>query len=167
MTGNDIREYVELTCAMCGVPDLAGKISIRWNTRFTARMGDAQWYPAKEHGVVRLSVPLWPKASSEERVETIIHETCHVIAAYKFGPGPAHGPAWQMLMHQCGYPSATRCHMVDRDGIAQRRQRQLRFYKVACGCPEGVAMGRVQFRRLRAGAKYCCRKCGDEVKLPM
>src|SRR5260221_3883252 len=89
MTGTEVREYVELACAACGVPGLAAKIVVRWNSRFTARMGDARWFPAKDRGVIRLSVPLLPKASPAERIETVGHETCPVIPDYRFGPPQA------------------------------------------------------------------------------
>src|SRR5713101_9090328 len=122
-------------------------------------MGDAKWVRAKDRGVIRLSVPLWPKASLEERTETVVHETCHIIAEFRFGPGQGHGPNWRALMRACGYTKARRCHEVDRDAIAGRRQRARRVYRVACGCPKGVALGQVQFRRFRAGTQYHCRRC--------
>ena len=50
MTGIEFREWVELTCSTCGVPELARKIVLRWNSRFTARMGDAKWFAAKDRG---------------------------------------------------------------------------------------------------------------------
>src|SRR5439155_27322610 len=94
-----------------------------------------------------------------ERIETVIHETCHVIAEYQFGPRQGHGPNWRLLMRRCGYGNATRCHTVNRDEIAARRQLTRRVYKLACGCPDGVALGRVQYQRLRAGTRYHCRRC--------
>jgi len=96
----------------------------------------------------------------------VIHECCHVIAEYLFGPGPAHGSKWRTLMKRCGYPNATRCHTVNRDGIATRRQAARRVYWLACGCPDGVMLGRVQFQRLRTGTRYHCRRCRQPVRLP-
>jgi SprT protein len=165
MTGTDIREYVELTCATCGVPELAAKILVRWNPRFTARMGDAKWFPAKDRGVIRLSVPLWPKASPEDRIETVVHETCHIIAEFQFGVGQGHGPKWRALMRRCGYENASRCHTVNRDEILARRRQTRQLFKVACGCPNGVMLGRVQFHRLRTGTRYHCRRCQQGVRL--
>src|SRR5262249_56661547 len=104
-----MREHVERACAACNVPELAKRIELRWNARFTARMGDARWFPRKNQGIIRLSMPLWPKASPEERVETVIHEACHVIAECLFGPRQGHGSKWRNLMKRCGYPNATRC----------------------------------------------------------
>src|SRR5262245_5033724 len=166
MIGTEVRGWVESTCAKCGVPELAGRVLVRWNSRFTARMGDARWFSAKGQGLIRLSTPLWPKASLAERVETVIHETCHVIAEYRFGRIQAHGPKWRMLMCLCGYPNATACHTVNREEIAARRRKSRRVYKLACGCPDGVTLGRVQFQRLRAGARYSCRHCRQGVRLP-
>ena len=37
---------------------------------------------------IRLSIPLWPRASDQDRRETVIHEACHLIAFYKHGLVP-------------------------------------------------------------------------------
>jgi predicted SprT family Zn-dependent metalloprotease len=165
VTGIEMRELVVIACVKCGVPDLAAKIAMRWNRRFIARMGDARWFAGKDRGVIRLSAPLWPKASLEEKVETIIHETCHIIADFRFGPFQGHGPNWRALMRQCGYVNATRCHSVNREEIVERRQAR-EVYRVACGCADGAMLGRVQFQRLRKGTTYVCRRCRQSVRLP-
>ena len=72
-----IRGQIEEACRACGVPELSGRIRVFWNSRFIARMGDACWDQVRGVGLMRLSRPLWPKASDEERRETVIHETCH------------------------------------------------------------------------------------------
>ena len=117
-------------------------------------------------GLIRLSVPLWPRASDEERRETVIHEACHVIADCRFGGKQGHGPAWRHMMALCGYPDPKRCHAGDRETIQQRRERRRVEVRARCGCAEGVMLGPVQARRLRAGAQYRCRKCSQCVALP-
>jgi predicted SprT family Zn-dependent metalloprotease len=158
-----IREYIDIACHVCGVPELAGKIRVVWNGRFSARMGDARWDPARGTGLIRLSRPLWPKASEEERMETVIHEACHVIADYKFGGRQRHGPRWRQMMALCGYRNARRCHAVNRDEILARRQQNR--LRAACGCAEGVTVGPLQARRIRAGVVYRCRRCAQQVVL--
>ena len=74
-----IREQIAAACRACGVPELAERIRVVWRC-FTARMGDARWDRLRSVGLIRLSVPLWPRASDEEWCETVIHEACHVIA---------------------------------------------------------------------------------------
>jgi SprT protein len=161
-----IREQIEAACRACGVPELAGRIRVIWSARFSARMGDARWDKVRGVGLIRLSRPLWPKASAEERRETVIHETCHVIADRRFGGKQGHGLAWQHMMLLCGYPEPKRCHSVDHEAIQQRRERRRVEVRGRCGCVEGVILGPVQARRLRAGEHYHCRRCSQRIALP-
>jgi predicted SprT family Zn-dependent metalloprotease len=162
MTETEVREWIAITCAVCDAPELAGAIDLGWNRRFTARLGDARWSAGR--GEVRLSVPLWPKASRAEQEETVVHEVCHVVAAYRFGPGQGHGPRWRALMARCGYPEARRCHTVDRAAILARRA--ARRVPALCGCPRGVLLSSVQARRLRRGWRYPCLRCEAWICLP-
>jgi SprT protein len=161
-----IRELIDAACRACGVPELSARIGVIWSGRFSARMGDARWDPRRGAGLIRLSRPLWPKASNEERRETVVHETCHVIADYRFGGRQGHGPRWRQMMALCGYRDPQRCHAVDREAIQQRRERRRVEVRARCGCAEGVVVGPVQARRIRAGVAYRCRKCCRRVALP-
>jgi SprT protein len=160
-----IRELIESACHACGAPELCGRIRVTWSGRFNARMGDARWDKGRGVGLIRLSRPLWPRASAEERRETVIHEACHVIADYRYGGKQGHGPRWRQMMARCGYPAPQRCHSVDRDAVLARRQRRRVEVRGRCGCAEGVVLGPVQARRLRAGAEYRCRTCSQRVAL--
>jgi len=71
---------------------------------------------------IRLSTPLWPRASAQDRRETVIHEACHCIVGFKHGRVAAHGAEWKQAMRNCGV-EPLRTHSVDRTGLA-RRQRQ-------------------------------------------
>ena len=164
MTESEVREWVAIACAVCEVPELAGRIDLAWNRRFTARLGDALWSAGRGRGLVRLSVPLWSKAGRAEQEEAVVHEVCHLVAASRFGPGQGHGPRWRALMARCGYPEARRCHTVDRAAILARRA--ARRVRALCGCPGGVTLGTVQTRRLRNGWRYPCLRCGSWVRLP-
>jgi SprT protein len=160
---DNIRELIDTVCQVCGTPELIGKIQVSWNNRFIARMGDARWDMKRRLGIIRFSSALWPKASLDERKETVVHETCHVIADYRHGRNQGHGAAWQELMRLCGYPEAKRCHAVDREAIiARRRQRLIR---ALCACPQGVVVGPVQAQRIRQGVEYHCRRCAQQVRL--
>ena len=159
----DVRDHVRKACKACGAPQLADQIEITWNARFRVRLGDARWDPRAKQGYIRLSVPLWPKASEAEQIETAVHEACHVVAAYLHGPRVGHGAGWRDLMRRCGYPDANRCHGVDREGIAAARRRRRRPAACACGAVDSV--GPVQAGRIRRGAVYCCHRCNGMVKL--
>ncbi len=161
-----IREQIETACRACGVPDLSARIGVLWSGRFIARMGDARWDKRRGAGLIRLSRPLWPKATDEERRETVIHEACHVIADYRFGGRQGHGPRWVEMMARCGFTRPQRCHSVDREAIQERRERRRVEVRARCGCVDGVVLGPVQARRLRAGTTYRCLKCCQRVALP-
>jgi predicted SprT family Zn-dependent metalloprotease len=163
VTPAEARELLAITCLLCDVPDLAGLTDLVWNSRFTARMGDARWDARLGRGRIRLSRALWPRASRDEQVETIVHEACHVIAGFLHGPKQGHGPRWQELMRRCGYENPRRCHAVDEEAIRARRLAQR--HRAFCGCPEGVLVTSVAVRRMQQGGKYGCRRCGQVISL--
>ena len=80
ITDRHIKEWIRFACERNGVPELAQVILVEWSLRFTRRMGDATYSPINYGARIRLSIPLWPRASEEDRRETVIHEACHVIA---------------------------------------------------------------------------------------
>ena len=87
-----IKEWIRFACECNEVPELAQVIVVEWNPRFTRRLGDAGYSPITYRARIRLSIPLWPRASEQDRRETVIHETCHLIVGFKHGFGPAaHG----------------------------------------------------------------------------
>ena len=154
--GGRIRQWIRYACECNGVPELAQVIQVEWKARFTRRMGDALYNPQTFNARIRLSVPLWSRASEEEHRETVIHESCHVIVGYRFGSVPSHGPEWKEAMTKCGLkPVPT--HNVDRTGLSRR---QRRF--VLCGCPneEKCRIGVRHFNLLRRGTELWCKKCG-------
>lgn len=159
----EAREFVALVCAVLEVPELAGKVVVSFNPRFTARMGDALYDAKTGRGRVRLSAPLWPKASRKEQEETVVHEACHVVAGFLYGRGVGHDHRWRALMARCGYSAAGRCHAVDKEAIAARRR--ARRVPIACGCSSPGAVGPVWVRRLQAGVKATCRVCLQPVRL--
>ena len=94
-----IKRWVRFACESNGVSELAQAIIVEWNPRFTRKMGDARYNQFTYLAKIRLSLPLWPRASQKERQETVIHEACHIIAAYKHGPFIRnHGAEWREAM---------------------------------------------------------------------
>ena len=140
--------------------ELAQVIVVEWNQRFTRRMGDASYNPFTYRARIRLSIPLWPRASEQERRETVIHETCHCIVKYKHGPFVSdHGEEWRQAMRACGV-EPLRTHNVDRSGLV-RRQRQF----VLLDCPnESVEkkcrMNAREYNLVQQGAEMWCKVCG-------
>ena len=149
------------------VPELFPKLQVEWNSRFTRRMGDAEWKKLKGTGIVRFSLPLWPRATPEERRNTVIHEVCHIVANYKYqlwrNPGRRnpHGKEWAYCMRQCGQNPA-RCHKVDRTGLKRNHTRTK--YKVHCDCKEWL-IGPARMRRITRGTTdYQCPYCKTKVR---
>ena len=154
-----IREWVRFACECNGVPELAHVILVEWNRRFTRRLGDGMWSPTRMLARIRLSVPLWGRALEEDRKETVIHETCHIIVFYKHATADPHGPEWREAMKNCGL-EPVRTHDVDRTGVA-RRQRLF----VLCDCPkeEKCRIGVRHFNLVRRGAEFRCNVCGLHI----
>jgi SprT protein len=151
-----IREWVRYACERNGCPELYPIIHVEWNTRFTRRLGDGLWSPTRLAGRIRLSIPLWGRASEQDRRETVIHEACHVIVEYKYGRVAPHGSEWRGAMLNCGV-EPLRTHTVDRMGLV-RRQRLF----ILCDCPK-EAKCRIRIRHfnlIQRGAEMSCKNCG-------
>jgi len=155
-----IRSWIRFACDSNEVPELAQVILVEWNRRFTRRLGDAGYSSTTYRAKIRLSLPLWPRASDQDRRETVIHEVCHLVAYYKFGQVAApHGSQWQEAMKNCGV-EPLRLHTVNRSGLARK---QRRF--VLLDCPNhGIdrkcrCTGR-EFNLLRRGKEMWCKVCG-------
>ena len=114
-----IQEWVSFACEANGVPELAQVIVVEWNARFTRRMGDALYSPSTFRARIRLSIPLWGRASEQDRRETVIHEACHLVVYYKNCNAAQHGPEWREAMRNCGV-EPQRTHSVDRTGLTRR-----------------------------------------------
>lgn len=163
MKREEVRQLVTETLAHLGHSNLT--INIEWKSRFTRRFGDAQYkrtpYP---HGIIRFSIPLWERATDEERRQVVIHELCHVVQAAEhkqgtFSGGP-HGYEWKRLMYKCGV-KPERCHKIDRAGL--RRKNVGQQFVIRCGC-QVHTLGPVQTKRVKEGTKrYRCVKCKQEL----
>jgi len=152
--------WIRLACERNGVPELIPSITVEWNSRFTRRMGDALYSPITFQAKIRLSTPLWPRATEQDRFETVVHETCHVIVKYRFNPLiKDHGPEWKEAMRNCGV-EPLRLHSVDRTGLARR---QRRFALLGCpnqGIDHKCRITAKEFNQLRRGTEFYCKRCG-------
>lgn len=162
-TTEQIKSVIRDTLMVLGAPNL--KVVFEMNYSFTRRMGDAEYFPAEQSGLVRFSMPLWPLASPTERYETIVHEVCHIVDKYfsytkaGWGRDSSHGYRWQSLMIKCGL-EPTRCHTVQRPPELKRKP-QTKF-TVYCGCKEHRVTNTI-LKRMSGGTKYRCQKCGSYI----
>ena len=168
-------EVVLWTLRTLGHEDLIDVIRVEWNSKFTARLGDALYqrsFSARGASVtqplkpqkarVRFSIPLWPRASEQERRETVIHEICHIVCSHEAalagrGKPQAHGWEWKALMRKCGV-KPERCHNVDRTGLKKTRK----VIDASCGCGKHDVTPYVA-GRIAAGCRYTCRKCRQAI----
>lgn len=163
----DIREaFIRL-----GYPELNDRVRVEWNPRFSSKMGDAR-YISMTNCRIRLSEPLWPRASEEQRRHTAIHEACHIVVAreyrslelFKSRPKP-HGKEWKEKMIECG-EAPTRCHNVDTNGVKNSRKK----FIYHCDCPGEAKIhrvGPVKQRKIQTGKSYyICKKCKGILRKP-
>ena len=68
-----IKEWIWFACQRNDAEELAQAVIVEWNSRFTRRLGDGIYSPLTFRARIRLSVPLWPRASEKDRRETVIH----------------------------------------------------------------------------------------------
>jgi SprT protein len=158
-----IREWIRFACDCNEVPELAQAVLVEWNRRFTRRLGDAAYNSITFRARVRLSTPLWPRASENDRRETVIHEACHLITFYKFGQVAQHGLEWKEAMRNCGL-QPERTHSVDRTGLARRQRRFILLDCPSQGHDHKCRMGVREFNLVQRGTVMECKKCGLVVR---
>jgi predicted SprT family Zn-dependent metalloprotease len=114
-----------------------------------------------QHTVVGvLSIALWSRASEQDRRETVIHETCHVIVGYKHGfLASHHGAEWKQAMKNCGV-EPVRTHNVDRTGLARQQRRFILLDCPAEGVESKCRCTARDYNRLRRGKELWRKKCG-------
>jgi SprT protein len=155
-----IRRWIQFACDCNEVPELFQVIVVEWNRRFTRRLGDGMYSPTTFRARIRLSIPLWPRASDQDRRETVIHEACHVIVKYKHGAFVAdHGPEWKAAMLACGV-EPLRLHNIDCTGLFRPRRR---FILLDCpneGIERKCRCTAREYNLLRRGTEFRCNNCG-------
>ncbi len=117
-TMQQIREWIDFALDRNDVGYLSNMIRVRWNKRFIRKFADAMFGKSPPRGIIRLSPRIWERATETERRETIIHETCHVVAFHLHGIEiKPHGAEWKEAMANCGV-EPVRCHNIPLVGIA-------------------------------------------------
>lgn len=136
-------------------------VIIKFSKRMTLAMGRARVHDVGGHDEysIKLSYPLWPRASATERKNTIIHEACHLID-YRKHERMNHGRNWKHLMCLCG-ETPSRCHHVDTTGLKRLRKR----HEFTCGCGPYRFTGPTKAKRIKQGSLYVCKACNQDVSL--
>jgi SprT protein len=155
MDNQTVRELIQYACDCNGCPELAGRIELEWSTRMFKTMGFA--IRGKGRRIIRLSVKLFGRADEFEQWDTIIHETCHLIADSVNPKGAAHGTTWAACMRRAGCEPEV-YHSVDTGGLTTEY-----IYNCPNGCDDFPMTVR-KHRNLQSGrVRRICRKCRERI----
>lgn len=156
-----VRRLIVEACAANGCPEIAQRIIVKWNNRYTSALGKAL-YRSEYDMTVQFSVPLWPRTPQSERLNTIVHEACHIIARYlnrnrrRIQP---HGIEWKRAMRRAGF-KPERCHSIDNRDLKRKPAKR---YTYACNCRTHELSG-VRHGRIQRGGGYTCNKCKGTLR---
>ena len=89
------HEIAEQVCACNGNRAYVGRIRFSWCTRLYRSIANCR--RVGEVWEIHLSSRLFPLASFDECVETVVHEVCHALADC------GHGEGWKECMERAGY----------------------------------------------------------------
>lgn len=89
--------------------------------------------------------------------QTIGHEYAHYVTYLLYGDR-GHDRFWRHVMCLLGL-KPSRCHTYDLTPA-----RQTKHYAAVCDCQQHI-ISSVRFKRIWAGAKYRCIKCGSYVRI--
>lgn len=102
---------------------------VKWNNRFTNRLGDAKVVYGNSGRVRFSSTGLWLRATPEQRREVIYHEVAHILGVLTLKGKPGHNREWREMMRRFGY-APKRCHSINREGLRRKRQKRRTVYGV-------------------------------------
>jgi predicted SprT family Zn-dependent metalloprotease len=131
------------------------QIKISFSNRMTSRAGMAYYFGNKtsDKYEIRLSAPLFMRATEAQREDIIIHEYCHILDKFLYVSMRGHQYYWQNLMVKLGF-KPSRCHYIDNSDISQQK------YKTKCkGCGNEMRFSKIVYRRLSQGQRYYCAIC--------
>lgn len=138
----EAKAIMQLTFEQLGLPELHKVTAIEFNNRFQNRAGDAKLTQGYHYdnvtktggfnryvGKIRLSSKYFAVVSEAEKMETVVHEACHIANNYlrytdanwrnnvydfkQEKQTEGHGPGWAQLMKKVGYtPNRFHCTNV-------------------------------------------------------
>jgi predicted SprT family Zn-dependent metalloprotease len=163
------------TLRALGREDLIPYLWIDWKEAFTSRMGDALYATNGQRvrrsserfridGTIcraRFSIPLWVRATEEDRRQTVIHEVCHLVAAHEAHlagrkVSSAHGYEWKAVMRRAGV-RPKRCHNVSTKGLGKKT------IPAHCACGDHYLTPLVAGRIIVLQRTYTCGRCHGQV----
>jgi len=106
----ELAEKIELAAESVlyrlGESRLGDRVILSFEKRFVRTI--AQCMTTANATRLRFQWPLWRFLNEEEQMETVAHETCHLVQESRWpnGSSPAHGIEWKSLMRCVGYQNA-------------------------------------------------------------
>jgi len=100
-------------CHKLGVPDILKTLTWRFEKRFRATLGQAEYWDDEKTGetqhLIRYATNYWIPLGPAARKNLIAHEVCHLAVEKLFGHGNKvngikvndHGYYWKLLMFAC------------------------------------------------------------------
>ena len=157
-----VRDIINQTCQANDCPELSALITYEWSNRLTTTIGKAYCNRNRKTWRIKLSRPLFAKADTEERKNTVAHETCHLIVWYKYNeyhtnPHASHGYTWRKCMIEAGY-TPSRYHNVP---VQRRKISQVTVY---CGCGP-IKITKHRHTKMLNGSTYKCCRCNHNLRL--
>lgn len=145
----EINRWLKEACVDNGYAHMAHVITWRFSNRLKSTLGQARCLYGKYE--IELSSYLWATIGEEEKMDTVKHEACHILAFYKYGKKAwGHGPLWKECMENAGV-SPRRCHKVTRPTSTRRNE-------VFCSCMSYFVSNLV-LQRIQNGRAYHCKHC--------
>jgi SprT protein len=142
------------TSKAIGLPELARKVRVSWNSRMRTTAGRA-WWPDR---AIELN-PKLKECAEEEIWRTLKHELAHLIAYERCGKRriEPHGAEWQAACAELGIPGEAPFHT-----LPFKRRRLKRNYTYVCPhCFSSIQ--RVKPLRRAVACYSCCRKFNGGV----
>lgn len=139
-------------------PEKRKRVTWRWGTQ---RMTSAAGYYSVNRRAgtheIKLSPALWRLMPTAERIDTVIHETCH-HTDYCESDRVGHGYRWRAHMRRAGVTNVRRTHSIDTSSLDGS-------VRIQCECGAKVRITKNRMSLARAG-HLACKRCRAVVKLP-
>ena len=130
--------------------------TVKFSNRMTRSLGNCTTNRSRRSAVIKLSAPLWERATEKERVDCIYHEFAHMIANIKYNARCNHDWRWKRVMIELGQAPEL-YHTIDRSGL---RRRQARFVNSCPGCKKEISISKaMRTRWIRGQQIRRCRTC--------
>jgi predicted SprT family Zn-dependent metalloprotease len=148
-TDGGLTEWCRENAEQLGLPELARRVRVGWNSRMQTTAGRA-WWPDR---LIELN-PKLKEVPAEELWRTLRHELAHLVAYERAGRRriEIHGVEWRAACAELGIPNEQPFH-----SLPFKRKRMRRNF--AYICPQCYTTIRRVKRIERMVACYeCCRK---------